>query len=95
MNGTVRHIHIAPEQGAQPELVDKVQAVAGAGLRGNRYYQQQGTFTGRESSELTLVEAEALAAVERNYGINLDPGMHRQNITTEAISLNYLIDERF
>jgi len=95
VNATVRHIHIAPEQGVQPKSVDEVQAVTAAGLRGDRYFQQEGTFTEREGSELTLIESEALAAVERNYGIDLDPGIHRRNITTEATSLNHLIDKRF
>ena len=95
MNGTVRHIHCAPEQGAQPEPVEAVQAVAGAGLRGDRYFRRGGTFSDREGSELTLIEGEALAAVERDYGIDLDPGMHRRNITTEAVSLNHLVDTEF
>ena len=54
MNGTVRYIHCAPEQGA-----------------------------------------EALTAVERDYSIDLDPGIHRRNITTEAVSLNHLVDTEF
>lgn len=95
MNGTVRNIHIAPEQGAQPKSVDEVQAVAAAGLRGDRYFQQEGTFTERAGNELTLIESEALAAVERDYGIDLEPGTHRRNITTEEISLTNLIDRRF
>ena len=61
----------------------------------DRYFQQEGTFTEREGSELTLIESEALAAVERGYGIDLDPGIHRRNITTEAISINHLIGKRF
>ena len=95
VNGTVRHIQFVPAQGAHPKSVDEVQAVTAAGLRGDQYFQQEGTFTEREGSELTLIESEALAAVERDYGIDLDPGRYRRNVTTEAISLNHLIDKRF
>jgi len=95
VNGTVRHIHIAPEQGARPKSVDEDQAVTAASVRGDRCFQQERTFTEREDSELTSIESEAPAAIERDYGIDLDPGVHRRNITTEAISLDHLIDKRF
>ena len=95
MNGTVRHIHRAPERGAPPEPAEAVRAVAGAGLRGDRYFRRGGTFSDRDGSELTLIEAEALAAVERDYDIDLDPGMHRRNITTEGVSLNHLVGTEF
>ena len=39
MNGTVHRIRLAPEQGADPEPVDSVEAVAGRGLRGDRYFR--------------------------------------------------------
>ncbi len=95
MNGHVRHLHISREQGDEPESVAEVQAVADAGLRGDRYFDQSGTFAEREGSDLTLIESEALAAVERDYGIGLEPGVHRRNVTTEGVSLNHLIGDRF
>lgn len=95
MDGRVRSIHIAPEQGAEPEPVEEVAAVAGAGLRGDRYFVEDGTFADRPGSDLTLIEGEALAAVERDYGVELAPGVHRRNVTTEGVRLNHLVDRRF
>ncbi|WP_226039221.1 MOSC domain-containing protein [Natrinema sp. DC36] len=93
--GTVRAIHVAPEQGAPTERVDRVRAVAGCGLEGDRYYSADGTFADREGSDVTLIEAEALSAVERDYEIDLESGVHRRNLTTEGIALNHLVDVRF
>lgn len=95
MGGAVRRIHVAPEQGAEPESVERVDAVAGAGLRGDRYFDESGTFADRDGCDLTLIESEALAAVERDCGIDLEPGSHRRNVTTEGVALNHLVGERF
>ncbi|WP_424000612.1 MOSC domain-containing protein [Haloarcula salina] len=95
MPGTVTRIHVAPEQGAEPEPIERVEAVAGAGLRGDRYFDESGTFTDRDGCDLTLIESEALAAVERDRGIALEPGAHRRNVTTAGVALNHLVGERF
>ncbi|WP_255149140.1 MOSC domain-containing protein [Halorarius halobius] len=93
--GRVERVHVAPEQGAPPERVETVEAVAERGLRGDRYFRESGTFADREGSNLTLIEAEALDAVEADYGVDLDPGVHRRNVTTRGVALNHLVGERF
>ncbi len=97
MAGTVESMHIAPE--AEASVVDResVEAVAGRGLRGDRYFEAAGTFTGVEGGgrHLTLIETEALAAIEREAGIELAPGEHRRNITTSGVALNHLVGDRF
>ena len=93
--GTIRAIHIASEQGKPMERVEQVSAVAGRGLEGDRYYATEGTFADREGSDLTLIESEALAAVERDDDISLESGLHRRNLTTDGIALNQLVGERF
>ena len=95
MDGHVEAIHIARETGGDPESVESVDAVSGAGLRGDRYFVEGGTFADRSGSDLTLIEHEALAAVERDYGIELAPGVHRRNVTTEGVRLNHFVDRRF
>ncbi|TYL38189.1 MOSC domain-containing protein [Natronococcus pandeyae] len=103
--GRIRAIHVAPEQGAPTERVDRVRAFARRGLEGDRYcrpeagaddgHEDAGTFADRDGSDLTLIEREALEAVERDYDIALEPGVHRRNLTTEGIALNHLDGERF
>jgi MOSC domain-containing protein YiiM len=95
MTGTVEHIHVAPTPGAPPERVESVRAVAGEGLEGDRYFEGEGTFGGGEDRAITLIEAEALAAAERDYDVDLEPGIHRRNVTTRGVALNHLVDTRF
>ncbi|WP_276258384.1 MOSC domain-containing protein [Haloglomus litoreum] len=94
-HGVVSAIHVAPEAGAPVESRETVTAEADAGLRGDRYFDETGTFAERDGSAITLIEREALDAVEADYDIDLDPGVHRRNVTTEGIALNHLVGERF
>jgi MOSC domain-containing protein YiiM len=48
-----------------------------------------------EPSDVTLIEAEALAAAREEYGADLASGAHRRNITTRDVALNHLVGERF
>lgn len=77
------------------ERIESVEAVAGRGLRGDRYFVDGGTFADREGSDVTFIEAEALAAVEREAGLSLDPGVHRRNVTVAGVALDHLVGEQF
>jgi hypothetical protein len=94
----VRAIHVSPEAGEPMQGRERVEAVAGRGLRGDRYFAGEGTYS--ESArdvprELTLIEAETLETIERESGIELPPGAHRRNVTTRGVALNHLVGERF
>jgi MOSC domain-containing protein YiiM len=96
--GSVEAIHVSPETGGEPEPRDSVEAVAGHGLEGDRYYEGDGVYNeqdGLEPSDVTLIEAEALAAARDEYGVDFAPGAHRRNITTRRVALNHLVGERF
>jgi MOSC domain-containing protein YiiM len=101
-DGTVANVFIAPEPEVPPESVAAVEAVPRRGLRGDRYFRDEGTFTTWGDDEerpagydLTLIETEAVAAVEREAGIGLRPGEHRRNVETRGVALNHLVGERF
>ena len=95
--GTVEAIHVAPEAEAPVEPSESVEAVAGRGLRGDRYFEEAGTFSDHEGGgrNLTLVESEAIDAIAREADVHLDPGEHRRNVTTAGVALNHLVGERF
>lgn len=96
--GTVQAIHTAPEAGAPMESQERVEAVEGKGLRGDRYFRGQGTYSNSArdiSREITLIEAESLEAVQRDYEIDIAPGEHRRNLTTRDVALNHLVGKRF
>lgn len=98
MTGTVEFVHVAPEAGDPPEPRDSVEAVAGAGLRGDRYFDDAGTFsTDNEERirDVTLIEAEALEQAETEYDVEFEPGVHRRNVTVRGVGLNHLVGERF
>jgi MOSC domain-containing protein YiiM len=103
-NGTVSRIFIAPEAEAEMREQTEVEADAGSGLRGDRYYSgiETGTFVRWGADEkrpdgydLTLIEREAIEAIEREADIELAPGEHRRNIETRDAALNHLVGERF
>ncbi|MFC4447492.1 MOSC domain-containing protein [Halorussus aquaticus] len=95
--GTVVAIHTAPEAEAPMRSRDEVEAVAGEGLRGDRYFEGIGTFSDVQGGgrEITLTESEAIEAIEREAGIAVDFDEHRRNITTRDTALNHLVGERF
>lgn len=96
--GSVERIHTAPKTGGSPKPRDAVEAVAGRGLKGDRYFTGDGIYNEREElepSDVTLIEAEALEAAAEDYDVDLDPGAHRRNITTRGVALNHLVGERF
>ncbi|WP_254280034.1 MOSC domain-containing protein [Haloarcula marina] len=95
MHGEVTAIHLARDSGGTVEPAESADAVAERGLRGDRYFRDQGTFDDRSGSDLTLIEAEALSAVEDDYGVSIGAGEHRRNVTTEGVALNHLVGQRF
>ena len=90
--GRVEAIYVAPVKGDFPHAVDRVDAHAGKGLVGNRYYFEDGAPAG---NALTLIEAEAVEAFTNESGISLSPQESRRNIETRGIDLNALVGRRF
>lgn len=95
-NGTVDSIHIAPAAKAPTQGVEQVEAIPGAGLVGDRYFLKQGTFFKPEPDfELTLIEAEAIEAAQREYKVSLPAGEARRNVVTRGVPLNHLVGREF
>jgi MOSC domain-containing protein YiiM len=94
---SVEGIYIAAEAEAQTRSVEYVRAVPGQGLEGDRYFDGEGTFSEQRKPgrDLTLIEAEAIAAMAAEDGIELAPGDARRNVVTRGIGLNDLVGRRF
>lgn len=77
--------------------VSSVQAVAGLGLHGDRYFNKVGTFSNDPGSgrEITLIESEAIEAMKRDYGLGIDVGLARRNLVTCGMALNHLVGQLF
>jgi MOSC domain-containing protein YiiM len=95
--GSVLSIHIALAGSAPVVSVGEIQAVAGKGLEGDRYYLQTGTYSNTPGTgrEVTLIEIEAIEALKREYQIDIDAAQARRNIVTRGLALNHLIDRDF
>ena len=88
--GEVVGLLVAPDAERPLERLESVEAVAGKGLAGDRYELDRGTFSGKgRGYELTLVEAEALDAVDLSWE------QARRNVVTRGIALNALVGRRF
>jgi MOSC domain-containing protein YiiM len=97
MAGVVVSIQIGAEAGAPLTAVSSVQALAGEGLEGDRYARRTGTYSKKhdESRQVTLIETEALEALQRDYGLELSPPESRRNIATRGVALNHLVGREF
>jgi hypothetical protein len=88
--GSVAAILLAPEAEAPLSRVERAEAVAGRGLKGDRYFEGRGTFGPPGAGyELTLVEAEQLDAIDLPWE------QARRNVVTRGIALNPLVGRRF
>jgi MOSC domain-containing protein YiiM len=74
-----------------------VEVVAGRGIRGDRYFLAQGTYSDvpEPGRALPLFEAEAIEGLREDTGIELAPNEIRRNVMTRGISLNDLVGRRF
>jgi MOSC domain-containing protein YiiM len=95
--GTVEAIHVAPAAGEPMTSVERVRAIAGVGLEGDRYATRTGTWSPDPGvdRDITLIEAEVIEDLAATDGIALAPGESRRNVTTRGIRLNDLVGRRF
>jgi MOSC domain-containing protein YiiM len=91
--GVVEQIAITPQPSALPEPVDRVEVVAGQGPRGDRKFAPKPMK--RNGKDLTLIEAEALAGLRDDTGIELTHEESRRNVLTRGVRLNDLVGRRF
>ena len=94
MGGVIEKIFITGEGGAKMQPVEQVEAVAGKGLRGDRYAEKNGYWTHVDECEVTLIEAEDLEEIN-SAGLRVSDGEHRRNIVTRGIQLEGLHGQRF
>jgi len=95
--GRLAGIFTTGEAGKPMEAHDEIVAIAGVGLDGDRYAQQAGQHsqtpgTGRQ---VTLVEREAIAAVNAEGTVELAEHETRRNLLTEGVPLNHLVGRTF
>ena len=102
--GTLEAIFIGPTKGQPMQQVESIQATAGSGLEGDRHSIGKGTFSGQARSvsdgtapdrQVTLIEAEALEAAQRDYDLEIAPDQPRRNLLVRGVPLNHLVGREF
>jgi len=95
--GNVVSLHIAQDAAVPMESAADVKAVVGRGLAGDRYFNGTGHWSKHPgvSREVTLIEIEAIEALEREKSIAVAPGAARRNVVTRGVPLNHLVGLEF
>ncbi len=77
--------------------VDRVRAIPGKGLEGDRYFEASGTYSDSPGPgrEITLIESEAIEAMARDNEIAIPAGASRRNVVTRGAPLNHLVGREF
>ena len=96
-NGQVMAIQITSSAGEKMVSIREVKAIAGKGLEGDRYLSEKGKFSDKPgpARQLTLIELEAIEALQREDSIELSPLESRRNIVTRGVPLNHLVNRKF
>ncbi len=98
MEPRVEAIHIAETEGGPTFAVDEVTAITAQGLEGDRIINKA-RAEHRDAIEpkrqVTFIEAEALEALAREYGISITAAESRRNICTRDAALNHLVGREF
>ena len=91
MNGTVVSLCIGPVAGGSMQLVEEVEAIAGQGLKGDRYATGEGSFNkGKQGNrQVTLMNAIFFD------GSGFEFKDSRRNIFVQGVELMWLIGREF
>jgi MOSC domain-containing protein YiiM len=94
--GRLVAICLTPRSGGPMVRLDTVEAVAGRGLRGDRYFHPEGDPKApTPGEEATLIELEAVEHLQYVLQRPLDPSLPRRNLVTQGVSLNDLVGRVF
>ncbi len=89
---SVEAIYLHGPKGAAMNRVDEATARAGLGLEGDRYFKPSGNEPDRE---ITLIEAEAIEALNQVEKIPFEIDEGRRNVVTRGVALNHLVGREF
>ena len=93
--GVVEAIFVTGGGGRPMQRVDEVQALAGAGLSGDRYAERTGYWSGVDECQVTFIEAEALDGITGSTDVRVTEGQHRRNVVVRGVELRALAGATF
>jgi MOSC domain-containing protein YiiM len=103
--GKLEAIFIGSTKAGPMQQVESAEAVAGEGLKGDRYCAGNGTFSKGAAKpgnkyyprdrQITLIEAEALEAAARDCNVAIQGAQSRRNLLVRGVPLNHLVEREF
>ena len=95
--GKLVAIYITAETGRPMVEIPQAQAIPGTGLEGDRYASGSGLYSNTPGTgrQVTLVEAEAIEALNQEENLGLEANQTRRNLLTLGVPLNHLVGKEF
>ena len=99
MSGKIVQLLISKSIESAMQNVNQIILEVGKGIFGDRYYNQEGTFSNKgqiqPDRDVTLIEIEKINALNEANGLNLNAEDFRRNIVVSNCSLNDLVGKEF
>jgi hypothetical protein len=99
MSGKIVKLLISKDPKSAMLNVNQIVLEAGKGIFGDRYYNQEGTFSNKGEIEpdrdVTLIEIEKIDALNKEHNLNITAEDLRRNIVVSNCDLNSLVDKEF
>ena len=87
----VYEMGICKSKGDKILKVDKIEAIKGKGINGDRKYKE----INHKLAQMTLIEIENIDYFNKLIDVPIPPLYFRRNIVTKGINLNNLVDQEF
>ena len=99
MSGKIAKLLISKDTQSDMLNVNQIVLEVGKGIFGDRYYNQEGTFSNKGEIEpdrdVTLIEIENIDALNKEYDLNITAEDFRRNIVVSNCDLNSLVGKEF
>ena len=99
MSGKIVKLLISKDPKSTMLSLNQIVLEAGKGIFGDRYYNQEGTFSNKGEIEpdrdVTLIEIEKIDALNKEYNLDITAEDLRRNIVVSNCDLNSLVDKEF
>jgi len=99
MSGKIVKLLISKSIESSMQNVNQAVLEVGKGIFGDRYYNQEGTFSNKGEIEpdrdVTLIEIEKIDELNNNHNLKLTPEDFRRNIVVSNCDLNSLVGKEF
>jgi MOSC domain-containing protein YiiM len=95
--GRVVGLFTVDRMSAPMKKVEQFSALAGRGIKGDRYFLGTGTYSKKPEPgrQVTLIKSEILESLKDEFNITVKPEECRRNVITEGIEINDLIGGEF